>query len=375
MSQSQEKHSAPVHGCTSWSSYSDDIRAAAATVAAKEKGHRNALQPRPTVQHKKGTTWTEFEHKLFLFGLEKLGKGDWKGISRTYVKSKTPCQVASHAQKYNLRQTVTNKKRKSIHDIVLDECDRFLLSAPDLDNQHNIVSLPQNPNQVLVDYSNTFPPNHNLMDQKSTFHLPQHDNIHFSNPNPNLNPIYQNRTFHFPQNDNILLSNPNLVDQPNTFQYDPCQDLVPFSSYPDHKNWVTTSQNQDLGYIDHQNWATTSQNQDVGINTSNIDHQNWATTSQHQDLGKNIENYKATNMGLVMNHDITTHQNSGFSQQVCDIPPQNWTSDMFQAQQTEHLHPPNNLRQPMLQWNPPNILPQQQEYEQVFNNGFLQCVP
>lgn len=57
--------------------------------------------------------------RRFLMGLEKYGKGDWRNISRNFVISKTPTQVASHAQKYYLRQLSREKERKrpSIHDI------------------------------------------------------------------------------------------------------------------------------------------------------------------------------------------------------------------------------------------------------------------
>ncbi|GMI97792.1 hypothetical protein HRI_003448500 [Hibiscus trionum] len=69
---------------------------------------------------KKGIPWTEEEHKIFLVGLEKLGKGDWRGISRNFVTTRTPTQVASHAQKYFLRQATLNKKnrRSSLFDMV-----------------------------------------------------------------------------------------------------------------------------------------------------------------------------------------------------------------------------------------------------------------
>ncbi|PIN26632.1 hypothetical protein CDL12_00612 [Handroanthus impetiginosus] len=71
------------------------------------------------VERKKGTPWTEDEHRLFLIGLEKYGKGDWRSISRNIVVTRTPTQVASHAQKYFLRHNSAKKERKrsSIHDI------------------------------------------------------------------------------------------------------------------------------------------------------------------------------------------------------------------------------------------------------------------
>ncbi|CAH8358289.1 unnamed protein product [Eruca vesicaria subsp. sativa] len=75
------------------------------------------------VEKKRGVPWTEEEHKLFLVGLQKLGKGDWRGISRNYVMSRTPTQVASHAQKYFIRHTCSSrrKRRSSLFDMVTDE--------------------------------------------------------------------------------------------------------------------------------------------------------------------------------------------------------------------------------------------------------------
>ncbi|PUZ58431.1 hypothetical protein GQ55_5G509000 [Panicum hallii var. hallii] len=71
-------------------------------------------------ERKKGTPWTEEEHRMFLMGLQKLGKGDWRGISRNFVVSRTPTQVASHAQKYFIRQTNSSrrKRRSSLFDMV-----------------------------------------------------------------------------------------------------------------------------------------------------------------------------------------------------------------------------------------------------------------
>ncbi|KAA0041072.1 transcription factor MYB1R1 [Cucumis melo var. makuwa] len=74
-------------------------------------------------ERKKGVPWTEEEHRMFLLGLQKLGKGDWRGIARNYVVSRTPTQVASHAQKYFIRQTNVSRRRRrsSLFDIVADE--------------------------------------------------------------------------------------------------------------------------------------------------------------------------------------------------------------------------------------------------------------
>ncbi|XP_042468668.1 transcription factor DIVARICATA-like [Zingiber officinale] len=70
-------------------------------------------------ERKKGVPWTEEEHKLFLLGLKKYGKGDWRSISRNFVITRTPTQVASHAQKYFIRLNSgsKDKRRSSIHDI------------------------------------------------------------------------------------------------------------------------------------------------------------------------------------------------------------------------------------------------------------------
>ncbi|KAE8683666.1 Aldehyde oxidase 2 [Hibiscus syriacus] len=57
---------------------------------------------------------------LFLLGLSRYGKGDWRSISRNVVVTRASSQVASHAQKYFQRQNSggNERKRSSIHDII-----------------------------------------------------------------------------------------------------------------------------------------------------------------------------------------------------------------------------------------------------------------
>ncbi|OIW05189.1 hypothetical protein TanjilG_19820 [Lupinus angustifolius] len=138
-------------------------------VVAPPPQQQPPLQQPPRVPRRRGTAWSEDEHKLFLFGLRRYGKGDWRSISRFAVVTRTPCQVASHAQKYFIRQSGEIKKRKSIHDVTLNEADYIQLSrsVP----RHDLDPLPHNHNHIH---------NHNL---DLTSNRSSHFSIHH-NPNP-----------------------------------------------------------------------------------------------------------------------------------------------------------------------------------------------
>ncbi|KAE8680759.1 hypothetical protein F3Y22_tig00111366pilonHSYRG00040 [Hibiscus syriacus] len=104
-------------------------------------------------ERKKGTPWTEEEHRLFLVGLQKLGKGDWRGIARNFVVSRTPTQVASHAQKYFIRQSnfSRRKRRSSLFDMVPDD---MATDTPTVPEEH--VLLPSSRVEE-VDDANSIP--------------------------------------------------------------------------------------------------------------------------------------------------------------------------------------------------------------------------
>ncbi|CAA7406805.1 unnamed protein product [Spirodela intermedia] len=69
---------------------------------------KQALPSRHTT---KNTTWSDEEHRLFLLGMDLHGKGDWKSISRHFVVSRSPSQIASHAQKFFKRNKITLNDR------------------------------------------------------------------------------------------------------------------------------------------------------------------------------------------------------------------------------------------------------------------------
>ncbi|XP_054819271.1 transcription factor DIVARICATA-like [Prosopis cineraria] len=106
-------------------------------------------------ERKKGIPWTEEEHKLFLLGLKKHGKGDWRNISRNFVLTRTPTQVASHAQKYFIRQLSggKDKRRASIHDITTVNLTETSITPRDATKKSSSSSPPQNPMNMMLSNS------------------------------------------------------------------------------------------------------------------------------------------------------------------------------------------------------------------------------
>lgn len=85
-------------------------------------------------------------YRRFLMGLQVHGKGDWRNISRNFVVTKTPTQVASHAQKYYARQHSDGKekRRPSIHDITTIHLPRTTSFPGNTDKTSPLLNQPNN---------------------------------------------------------------------------------------------------------------------------------------------------------------------------------------------------------------------------------------
>ncbi|XP_009766348.1 probable transcription factor At5g61620 [Nicotiana sylvestris] len=100
---------------------------------------------------KKGIAWTEDEQRLFLKGLEIHGKGKWAKISKDLLPSRTPTQIASHAQKYFMRLEYASNDRKSrkkpsVFDVHLQKTQESMnleeISEETIVSEHDIKIVP-----------------------------------------------------------------------------------------------------------------------------------------------------------------------------------------------------------------------------------------
>lgn len=87
-------------------------------------------------------------NRQFLLGLDEYGRGDWRSISRNFVVTRTPTQVASHAQKYYARinSKNKNKNRTSIHDIAVGESRSILTKQRPTTWQNNNINVASSSN-------------------------------------------------------------------------------------------------------------------------------------------------------------------------------------------------------------------------------------
>ncbi|KAM5566004.1 putative transcription factor [Rosa sericea] len=109
--------------CNSWSSSSPHFTSCLSGYQANIGINRHDQISRinngglQETNYNKGVRWSEEEHRKFLEGIETLGKGDWGGISKHYVTTRSPTQVASHAQKYFLIQNSTTANTATINNL------------------------------------------------------------------------------------------------------------------------------------------------------------------------------------------------------------------------------------------------------------------
>ena len=104
--------------------------------SAKDKKQKATVAVAPT--QSKRMRWTDEEHQLFLEGIKQFGKGAAanRQISEKFVTTKTPSQVASHAQKYYLK---ANAPSAPLEDSAMNNVARQVTTTKSpIDLQHMV---------------------------------------------------------------------------------------------------------------------------------------------------------------------------------------------------------------------------------------------
>jgi len=157
----------------------------------------------PNRERKRGVPWTEDEHKMFLLGLQRVGKGDWRRISKNFVKTRTPTQVASHAQKYFLRRSNHNRRRRrsSLFDITTDTFMDSVMEEDEIQKetistyQHSVMEEDEIQKETISTYqpprspvlSSPVPPSSKMADLNLNNPPPQPPNVDSSSLRLSLN--------------------------------------------------------------------------------------------------------------------------------------------------------------------------------------------
>lgn len=87
------------------------------------------------------TKWTDEEHDAFVRGLHSVGRGRWKDLSRHFVPTRTPTQVASHAQKYFARAALLEGGVQSKRRLRASVFDRTLKKPTPTSSESNDTSV------------------------------------------------------------------------------------------------------------------------------------------------------------------------------------------------------------------------------------------
>ncbi|KAI9124662.1 hypothetical protein K1719_004584 [Acacia pycnantha] len=129
-------------------------------------------------KYNRRSSWTLEEHTLFLLGVKKYGWGHWKNVSKYAVMTRDASQVASHAQKFYIRQKERETRehaRGNIHDITLAN------------------SNPGHLNHLLSSRPHLVPHSRSIMQQSHQAALPIRHDIQLNqlSTQMNQNPHYQ----------------------------------------------------------------------------------------------------------------------------------------------------------------------------------------